>query len=182
MNKKIKIILWIVLVLVIMIAAYTIYNWIFSTCCGPKPTPINNTPTRDQRLADPNLIYASSWWSGLCGNEKGDTGGCYSDMYLYSTGKFIKDAGFVNYDSKKEANPTIEIDFTATIVEQIINKIRDSGIMEKNCPSSNIMDAGWDYQVNIDGVKKSFSNPPSDCRDAFDKVDDLISSVLDYRE
>jgi hypothetical protein len=182
MNKKRKIILGIILILVIIIMAYVVYNLIFSTCCEPKPAPINSISTKDQRLADPGLIYASFWWSGLCGNGKGDTGGCYSDLYLYSTGKFIKDVGFVNYDSEKEVNPAIEMNFTTVIVEQIINKIKDSGVMEKNCPSQQIMDAGWDYQVTINGVKKSFHNTSRDCQDIFDQVDNLLNSFLDYRE
>ena len=153
---------------------------IFSTCCAPKPEPTQTI--KEQRLADPGLLYFSSLWGGLCSNEAGESGGCYTEMYLFGSGKFFKESGFLRYGGDDDINPTIERDFTPSIVGQITNKIKDSGVMGKDCPSSTIMDAGWDYQVNIDGVKKLFSNPLSDCRDIFDEVDNLIDAILNYRE
>lgn len=132
---------------------------------------------KEQRLADPNLLYFSSWWAGLCGNEKNEQGGCYSELYLYSDGKLIKMSGFIKYNEEngREPDPDIQKQLSSSTMERIEKTIRDSGVMEKDCPPQTIMDAGWDYQINLDGVKKSFHNPPRDCRDIFDAVDNIIN-------
>lgn len=137
--------------------------------------------TKEQRLADPNLLYFSSWWAGLCANEKHETGGCYSELYLYSDGQFIKMSGFIKYDeeSGREENPNIQKQFSSSTVEQIKKIIRDYGVMTKNCPPENIMDAGWDYQINLDGIKKSFHNPPQNCRDTFNAIDDILDPPIE---
>ncbi len=173
MKKNIKIILLIIVVVIVLLVALAIWY-------GGRITPSVKITTR---LDDLDLVYASQYWAGLCGNEKGDTGGCYTEMYLYGSGKFVKESGFIHYsDNKRDIDPTVERNLTAVLVQQIINKIKDSGVMEKDCPPGTIMDAGWDFQIDIDGVKRSFHNPPPDCRDTFDEVDNLINSILDYRE
>ena len=48
--------------------------------------------------------------------------------------------------------------------------------MTKNCSSDSIMDAGWDYQITIDGIKKSFHNPSKDCMVIFDKLEGLLKN------
>lgn len=168
MNKKIKIVLLIIAVVIVLLVAFAIWY-------GGRITP---SPKLPSRLDDPDLVYASQFWGGLCGNEKGEEGGCYAEIYLYGSGKFVKESGFVHPGNKRDITPTIERDFTASIVEQIINKIKDSGVMVKNCPPSDIMDAGWDYQINISGAKKSFRNPPKDCKEIFDEIDKFLTNLF----
>jgi len=182
MAKKIKIILWIVLSLVILIVCYIVYALIFRTCCSPKPEPIQkDNITKDQRLADPNLLYFSSWWAGLCANENHEQGGCYKELYLYSDGKFIKMSGFVKYNegSGKEEDPSAQEQLSPAAVEKIKKMIRDSGVMVGDCPAGQIMDAGWNYQINLDGVKKSFRNPSENCQDTFSVIDDTLDRPME---
>ena len=132
---------------------------------------------KEAYLADPKLLYASSWWAGLCGNEKHESGGCYSDFYLFSDGKLVKNSGFFLYDSGKEQDKlATEVKIDAARLSQIAEKINTSGIMEKDCPPQRIMDVGWDYEINTGGVKKSFHNPPVECRDIFNGIDNLLDS------
>lgn len=163
-----------ILIPLILIFACLAYWWLFHTCCSPEPQPNGNELTKTQRLADPNLLYFSSWWSGLCRNSHGEEGGCYGEMYFYSTGKFVKKSGWVGLNDRKEINPTVENQFSTATVSDIIQKIRTSGLIIKNCYPQEIMDAGWDYQINLDGVKKSFHNPPEDCESTFNYIDDII--------
>jgi len=179
MKKKTKIILISIIVLVI---GYSIYWLIFRTCCGPKPVLVQtNNITKDQRLADPNLLYFSSWWAGLCANEKHEQGGCYRELYLYSDGEYIKMSGFVKYNEEdgKEEDSNVQNQLSSLAIEKIKTMIRDSGIMASDCPTGQIMDAGWDYQINLDGVKKSFHNPPEICRDTFNVIDDTLDMPIE---
>jgi len=134
------------------------------------------------RLNDPGLAYAYQFSSGFCNNGEGEQGGCYAYMYLYDSGKFVKESGFVRSDDTVDVHPTIERDFSGPIAEGIIDKIRRTGVLGKNCPETPIEDADYFYQVNIDGVKKSFSNPPPDCKYDLDSVLDLINATVNYRE
>lgn len=170
MSKKTKIILGIITVLILIGGGAII---LFD-----KGDENNNAPT-DSRLEDPNLLYASFWWAGLCSNEKHESGGCYAQAYLYSDGKFIKISGFVKYNENdlKIEPPPIETKLEADIIIQITKIIKDSGIMTNNCFPQTIMDVGWDYQINLDGVKKSFHNPPEECKNIFDEIDNIINSV-----
>lgn len=127
-------------------------------------------------LDDKGLIYASQFWAGLC-SKGGKPGGCYDELYFYDTGKFVKESGFTAQYDKKEVSPTFEKNIGINMVDQIIKKIEDSGVMTKDCPPSDIMDAGWDYQLNIGGVKRIFHNPPSSCRDIFDEIDNLLEDA-----
>jgi hypothetical protein len=131
-------------------------------------------------LADPNLLYASMWWAGMCSNKKNEAGGCYHELYLYSDGKFVKMSGFIKYneESGREPDPSVQKRFSSSTVEQIKKTIRESGVMAKDCPPQEIMDVGWDYQINLDGVKKSFHNPPDDCKATFEFIDGVISGDL----
>lgn len=181
MNRKLKIIL---LIILILITGYIIFRLIFYTCCAPNPKPalihsrINDT--KDQRLADPDLLYASMNWAGLCVNEKQERGGCYGELYLYSDGDFIKKVGFIKYDEENggEENPGVRKQLSSDSIEQVEKIISDSVVMQKDCPPQDIMDAGWDYQINFDGVKKSFHNPPKECLDIFNQIDEKINFAI----
>jgi len=56
MKKKIKIILLIIAVVIILLVALAIWH-------GGRITPIPKTPSR---LDDPDLVYVSQYWAGLC--------------------------------------------------------------------------------------------------------------------
>ena len=166
MTKKIKIIL--LIIAIILLAGF---------CClflyiGRPIPPKTTTPSR---LDDVGLVYAYKYWAGLCSNGKGEEGGCYNEWYFYDTGKLIKMSGFMRYGSGIEANPTVEKNLGVAFVDQIIKKIKESGLMTKDCPPGDIMDAGWDYQITVDGVKKSFHNPLLSCQDLFKQIDKLIN-------
>lgn len=139
--------------------------------------------TKEQRLTDPNLLYASTYWAGLCSNDKGEGGGCYDELYLYSNGDFIRQSGFIKYNesSRKEENPIVQGQLSSAVFEQIIKKIKDSDVMTKECKPSMIMDVGWDHQIRLDGVKRSFHNVPTDCRDTFDEIDNIINAVAENK-
>jgi hypothetical protein len=172
-----KIFLIIIILVIVLLIGYIIYWLIFRTCCGQTSLPVEAGSTKEERLADPNLLYASSSWAGLCSNDKQERGGCYTDIYLYSNGNLVRDSGFVPYDGERQANPVSELEVESAMMSKILEKINNSRIMEKDCPPNLIMDAGWDYEINLDGVKKSFHNPPDDCQEIFFYIDNIISSV-----
>jgi hypothetical protein len=132
---------------------------------------------KEALLADPSLLYVSESWAGLCSKD-GKSGGCYDGTYFFNTGRFVELSGFTVYNSPEEPNSTIDKNLGTTAVQQVVKEIKDSGVMTKDCPPDTIMDAGWDYQVKIDGVKKDFHNPPSACRDTFDQIDNLLNSLI----
>lgn len=144
------------------------------------PPPSNNVPTpKDARLADPNLLYASFFSSGLCSNGKGEEGGCYTHIFLYRSGKYIDESGWEGLNNKKETSPAVEKQFTPNMVDKIIKQIKDSGIMDKSCPPVQNFDAWWNYQINLDGVKKVFADsPPYECQKTFWEIDALINSSV----
>lgn len=118
-------------------------------------------------LEDPDLLYASTSWAFNCQNEKGEAEPCSSGNYFYKSGKIIEIQNSVK-TAEKQANKSL--------VNKVIKLINDSGIMEKNCPPAQIMDAGWSYYINLEGKKWSASNTSNDCEDIFDKIDELINS------
>lgn len=141
-------------------------------------TTTTEKPPNDPRLADPDLLYASLSSSGLCSNGKGEEGGCYTHIFLYRSGKYVDESGWQGRNNKNETMPTVEKQFDQSIVDKIIKHIKDSGIMTKNCPSAQTMDAWFSYQVNLDGVKKFFeASPILECQKIFWEIDSLISSA-----
>ena len=167
MTKKTKIILSLVVVLIILICVTVYYSKDYVTLDTKNISKLN----------DPNLIYSSKYWEGLCANEKGEGGGCYSELYFYNNGKLITKSGFTNQKTGENSDSTIEKDLGVVTVNQFIKSIKDSRIMSKNCPAGEIMDAGWDYQVSIEGVKKTFHNIASDCRVVFDNADKFLNDL-----
>lgn len=169
-------IFWLSLIILVLLAGYVLFNWLFSTCCAPPPktTPFKSIYTSEQRLADPKLLYAAMTSAGLCANEKHDQGGCYNNAYLYLDGRLVKDSGFIPYNGQREDNQPTQVQISNTVMSQISKKINDSNIMNKDCPDGQIMDAGWDYQLNFNGVKKTFHDVYGDCKKVFDDIDKLI--------
>ena len=145
--------------------------------CAKVPTTLQTGQSKEQRLADPNLLYASMDWAGMCTNDKHEAGGCYDGIYLYLDGRVVKLSGFIKFNegSQRDNIPSDQKQLTSAAIEQIKKIIRGSNILTKDCKPETIMDAGWDYQVNLDGVKKPFQNPPQECRDVFDKIDNIIN-------
>ena len=141
-------------------------------------TGADQATLKKQRLADPNLLYYSSWWSGMCTNEKHEVGGCYTESYLYSNGSLIKQGGFVKYNEANNAEngSVTERQLSQAEMSDVKNVIETSDITTKDCPPEGIMDIGYDYQINLNNIKRSFHNPPKICRDIFDNIDSTINS------
>jgi len=173
MSKKTKIILSFIVVLVLLIGAIIYANKSYD---NKNATPEVKTISK---LDDPALVYASQYWAGLCGNGKGESGGCYDEIYLYKTGRLAIYSGFVKFGDIRKIDPTVEKNLGVAMVDQVIKKIKDSGVMAKDCPPQQIMDVGWDHQVTINGVKKSFHDVSSDCRDTFDEVDNFLNNAVE---
>lgn len=144
-------------------------------------TPDNGTSQNDNKntkLNNPDLLYSSRFWAGLCGNDKGEDGGCYTEFYLYNSGKLVKDEGFVKYLTNKKEVETTEKQLNQNFIDEIKSEINNSGIIVRSCAPETIYDVGWDYQINVNGLKKSFRNPPPHCKDIFDKIDNLLNDEL----
>ena len=63
-------------------------------------------------------------------------------------------------------------------IDEIKNQINKSNILIKDCAPITIYDAGWDYQISINGEKKLFTNSPLECRNIFDEIDNLLNGQL----
>jgi hypothetical protein len=131
---------------------------------GKGSVDLRVTTNVQKRLEDPDLLYASTSWAFFCTN-----GPCSSGNYFYKSGKIVEIDNSV-ITAEKQANKDL--------VNQVIKFIKDSGIMEKNCPPAQIMDAGWSYHINLEGRKWSASNTSDDCEDIFDEIDELINSAI----
>jgi len=171
--RKRKIVIFL-LFLIIVAVVYGLYFYF-----GRKMNA-NKTEDSDIRLLNPELLYYSSSWYGMCRNDQGEEGGCSNKVYLYSTGRFVEEVGWSVGDDLTIVPR--EKKFSADSIKKIENLIRDSGLMTMNCPDGFIFDAGWDYRINLDGEKRSFHNPPRDCRDLFKGVDKLIDSMIEKNE
>lgn len=177
MTKKKKITFLVILALFIALLAWLVFYQLFKTCgnCG-KP-PVKAPTAKQARLEDPELLYASLTSFDLCGNGQGQQGGCYTELYLYQDGKFEKLSGFVTFDNprQRDEKPAVEKQLGQKFADTIASEIKKSGLMLKDCPPQMIMDAGWDYKINLDGEKTGYHNPPKVCQDEFDKIDKLIN-------
>ena len=110
---KTKIILSLVVVLIILICVTVYYSKDYVTLDTKNISKLN----------DPNLIYSSKYWEGLCANEKGEGGGCYSELYFYNNGKLITKSGFTNQKTGENSDSTIEKDLGVVTVNQFIKSM-----------------------------------------------------------
>jgi hypothetical protein len=172
MIKKKKVWLIFGTALVLLIAGIVVWSY-FENEKGYEDYAPN---ARAIRLADPDLVYASSSWAGLCRNEEGEAGGCYSELYLYKSGRLFEETGWQGTGGEETSAPLAR-QLDKAVVDQVIERLRDSGIMSKDCPPREIMDAGWSYQVTLNGVIKTFDNPSDECEEIFDDIDLLIYPV-----
>lgn len=131
---------------------------------GKGSVDLRVTTNVQKKLEDPDLLYASTSWAFFCTN-----GPCSYGKYFYNSGKIVEIENSVK---------TLEKQANKSLVNKVIKLINDSGIMEKNCPPAQIMDAGWSYYINLEGKKRSASNTSADCEDIFDKIDELINSAV----
>jgi hypothetical protein len=143
-----------------------------------KNSEIEKSIAEDERLKDPDLLYASFSSYGLCRNDKGEEGGCSTKKYLYLSGKFITVSGWTGIKDKTETS-TNEKQLGKDLIGKVSKQIKDSGLMAKTCDGTQAIDASWRYQISLDGVKKEFRNPPDSCKNTFDAIDGLINSAVE---
>lgn len=138
--------------------------------------------TKDKELENSDLLFAVYTGSGLCRNEQGEEGGCYSNTYLYLSGKFIKRFTWVGINERTD-KPSVEKQLSKDSMNQITKKIRDSNILVKNCPPQKIIDASWSYYLNLDGIKKEYKESPSgECLEDLNKITALINSLAEINK
>lgn len=179
MTKNRKIFWVVIFAVAVFIALLIALPYLGEIAQEQTKTTGGDTP-RDLRLADPDLLFAASSWSGLCGNDKGEPGGCFDYFYLYNSGKFIHESKWEG-SQNQESNSSEEKQLNKEVMAKIIKQIKDAKILTLNCPALEIMDAGWFYQINSEGTKISFHNPPQACTVEFNKVLDLIEAAPDVK-
>lgn len=132
---------------------------------------------KDVRLEDPTLIYGSFSSSGMCSNERGESGGCSTNIYLYSSGELLKELYWYG-GNKQNISTSIKKQIDEVTINSFISKIKESGIMTKNCPPELIIDASWSYQIRLNGIIKIFkSSPPIECRTLLNEIEGFINSA-----
>jgi len=108
----------------------------------------------------------------------GEEGGCYTEYYLYNSGQFVKILGWVGMNEKKSESAD-EKYLNVALVDQVKQQFKDLGIMSQDCPVTIVTDIAWNYQINLEGVKKSWRNPPGNCKTIFDSIDKILNSAMD---
>ncbi|MFA6447224.1 MAG: hypothetical protein WCW31_03130 [Patescibacteria group bacterium] len=131
---------------------------------------------RDQRLADPGLLYASINSYSMCSNDQGQGGACTSETFLFSSGKMIGVSTFDRGGDNVSKTETTK-DLGKATADKIAKQLIDSKVLTDDCSGMQVYDASWSYQVNLNGVMKEFDNPPQTCTAKFDKIDKLINQV-----
>lgn len=178
-----KIIVIVAISVVLLLAGYLLYRYLFYTCCAlpPKSAVTSNKSNNDPILNDPDLLYAKRALIGFCRTKSGSGGSCHFNTYLYSSGKLIIESGELavvkSGGEKATAYPTINKVLDKNLMDRIIKQIRDSGVMDKSCKAEIIMDYYVDYFVNLDGTKKEVKFPG--CESEFNKIDELIVKATD---
>ena len=175
-NKLFKITLIVVALIFLSLFAYGLYVSILG---GEKTVPNNQIDggARTERLKDPNLLYGYFSWSGMCSNDYGEEGGCVAEKYLYLDGKYMEKYFWIGLNNRQETEPIIKKQLDNAVVEKVKAEIRSQGLMAESCPPIFTTDAGWDYFINLDGIKKDFSNPPKSCWDVLKSIDKIIDSA-----
>lgn len=178
-NRFKKIIIRIFLIGAVFFVVLVVVGFMIDDKGGSENLPgqDGNSITKNGRLNDPELLYASFSWYGLCSGPEGEDGGCSTEQYLYLNGNLVAKSFWSGGKNETMALPVIEKNIGTILTEEIKTSLRNSKVMEKECKSEFIVDAGWDYQVNLDGAKKFFRNPPDECKKIFDDIDGVIDSV-----
>lgn len=177
MNKKIPTPIALIIMLIAAIISETIIISQIKSGIQEETTfsPTPKTPIEEILVNDPELLYVKIANSGLCGNEKGEMGGCYFKTYLYKSGKLIKKSGFMNYDEPHpitvypDTDKQLSVDLMKNIIAQIVN----SGILTKICFATPVMDYGATYYINLENKNTKITFPG--CQKELDEIDKLIN-------
>jgi len=134
--------------------------------------------SKEERLNDPELVYASFVSSGLCGNDQGEDGGCNYKTFFYKSGKLIEESSWFGTGNRIIVYPMAEKQLDQDSTDTVLNLIKEKDMINANCAKTQLYDIAFSYYLNVDGVKKFFDSSPSqDCRDEFDKIESLIDSL-----
>lgn len=127
-----------------------------------------------KKLETKNIIFSSSYTDG---RSRGSGG-----MNLYNDGtvenwssKFSTNKETKKWDRKSE-NKQGKI--SRSILDQIIELINSSGIIEKECPRAQTYDVVRSYTVNSNGKSKHFGDPGGNCGEVLRKIESLIREDL----
>lgn len=133
---------------------------------------------KETRLNDPDLLFAEIYSAGLCGDGKGNQGGCYRERYLFRSGELVDESGFFPLNGEKKVNPTKKTQINPAGMVKIIQTIKESGLLKENCPPALLMDVTKEYLINLDGNRKVFpASPPEICLDKFQSIETVIDSL-----
>ncbi|MCX6739455.1 MAG: hypothetical protein NT098_05435 [Candidatus Parcubacteria bacterium] len=177
--KKVLKIIGVTIALLILLILWLAYPWQKQNA---EPSPVSTPSAFEMALADPNLLYAYSSWSGMCRSEiNREEGGCHSEAYLYDSGKYVSTGFWEGMGNKKIESPRVEKQLSKVAMDGILTKMRDSGIMDKECPDNMTVDAGWDYQLQLDGKKKRFINRPVECQKILDEIGKIIEETASVK-
>lgn len=176
---KSKQITWIILAIIFLIVSLGVITIIFTNELGYEKVMRSRLKDDAETIAaepvEEGLFYSSKMFAGLCRGKNGEDAGCYFELYLYRDGRFNKKVGFVYYeDRRRENEPTIEKQFDQKFIDSIIKKLTDANLQVKNCIPQRIMDAGWDYEINLTGRPVLFRDPPEQCKAVFEEINKLL--------
>jgi hypothetical protein len=170
MTKQTKVIIWICATTVILMLLTM--SWYRQNNLGK--TSGTDTTKLDARINDADLLYASLTWAGLCSNENNEPGGCFTKEFLSTSGKLVKEYEFVPAKGGEAKKATQKILIAPADVAAIKQEIKDSNIMSAVCNESEIMDAGFEYVITLEGTQKIFNNPIESCKKTFDILDGMV--------
>ncbi len=177
-KKILKIIVIIVAILISLFIILTISVNYYGQKSINQPQPAMTSSTFELMLSDPHLFYGASFSYGLCHSEiANEDGGCHSEIYLYDSGQYISTGYWEGIGNKRIDAPSVEKKFGKIVMDKIIKLIRDSEIMNKECPDGMTVDASWDYQLQLGDQKKRFINRPVECQPTLDEVDKIIAEA-----
>lgn len=174
----------IIISLVVIITGYLAYRYFFYTCCAlpPKVAPSGLIGSGEvSAFDDPDLLYGKRVLAGICRTKYGSGGSCHFNTYLYKSGKLLLESGELAmepYGEKRTIFPTEEKTLDTLAVDEIIERIRSSGVMDKSCETDEMINDYYvDYVFNLDGIKKEIQFPG--CERELDEIDKLINVAAD---
>lgn len=86
---------------------------------------------------------------------------CSQSTKLYNSGRLVI-----------QTNKNVEKYLNKNLVDQVIIEIRQSGIMDKSCEHSEVVDYSATYKINLDGREKIIRFPA--CDDELKKIESLF--------
>lgn len=140
-----------VLLVVLFIGGFGIYRYI-------------NLNTTDKNRDQESLIFKH-----FAGGSEGDSEkGWEQYTYLYNSGKLL----FVG-----DVNKEVQLDDET--MDTIINTIRKSGILERDCSEGPlIVDFIEEYEINLDGKTKNINVEDTGCIESLKEINNIIDSYL----